>query len=469
MQAEVEFNSCEAQESKIRSYIASQDDMEVVEHFSDVGFTGANTERPALARMMANIRSGRLDVVVVYKIDRLTRSPRDFYQLIELFEEHHVSFISVTERFDTSTPAGRLLRNIMLTFAQFERELTSERTRDKMMERAQKGMWNGGMTPFGYTSVNKQLMPHPEHADTVRAIFRDYMNARPLADIKRQFGISGGHIATILRNPIYAGKIRYAGKTTKGSHEALISCEDFELVQTLHKNAKRWKKPFSDHVFAGLVICDECGSHMTPTYTNKRKNGRTVRYRYYRCTSTYKKDWACCSTKMVSAERFDEVVLSDVERMAMDRQYVENLVFRLNAPVPQERSLDGLRNGGVSGVSGVHQGLEPSGRRVQISPEDVTQALSELARSCARPRGVARSEEVKKRVRGIRYSKEAIRVQMVVGGVGEFVGDALKKGAEKRQEEKLVCSVKMATGSSESHTIELILPNRIHACRRKDL
>jgi len=131
-QAEVEFNSCEAQKEKILSFIKSQENMELFEVYSDPGFTGANTNRPALIKLIHDIKQNKVNVVISYKIDRLTRSPKDFYQLIELFEKHNVDFISVTERFDTSTPSGRLLRNIMLTFSQFERELISERTKDKM-------------------------------------------------------------------------------------------------------------------------------------------------------------------------------------------------------------------------------------------------------------------------------------------------------------------------------------------------
>ena len=445
MQAEVEFNSCDAQEAKIRSFVSSQDGMEVVGVFVDAGFTGANLERPALARMNAAIRAKMIDVVIVYKIDRLSRSPRDFYQLIELFEEHNVSFISVTERFDTSTPAGRLLRNIMLTFGQFERELISERTRDKMYERARKGMWNGGVPPFGYEVVNKHLIPHPVHAKTVRAVFHDYVNARPVADIKREFGITGGHIAMILRNPIYTGVIRYSGKTAKGIHEALVSTETFDLAQTLHATANRSKRSHSDHALAGLVICDECGSHMTPTYTKKRKNGRPLRYLYYRCTSTLKKEWSSCSTKMVSAERLDATVLDAIERLAMDKQYVENLVFRLNSSLPQEPCCDGLRNVGDLGVSGGHQGYELSGRRVLVSPERVTQDLTELARSCARTRGVERNASVKKHVSRIRYSRERIQVQLVVKSAENVTGQLGQNGESKTTEKNLVCNQTMVT------------------------
>jgi len=142
MQAEKEFSSCEAQEQKIRSFIASQNNWQVFKIYSDAGYSGATLNRPAIQQLLSDVKKGEIDIILVYKIDRLTRSPKDFYQLIEIFEQNNVSFISITERFDTSTPAGRLLRNIMLTFAQFERELTSERTKDKLLERVKKGIRN---------------------------------------------------------------------------------------------------------------------------------------------------------------------------------------------------------------------------------------------------------------------------------------------------------------------------------------
>lgn len=167
-QAEVEFNSCEAQELKIRSFIKSQENMEIFKVYSDPGFSGASIDRPALREMLNDIKESKINLVISYKIDRLTRSPKDFYQLIELFDKHEVDFLSVTERFDTSTPSGRLLRNIMLTFAQFERELTSERTKDKMIQRAQKGMWNGGTVPFGYKTENKKLTLNEKEAKIIK-------------------------------------------------------------------------------------------------------------------------------------------------------------------------------------------------------------------------------------------------------------------------------------------------------------
>lgn len=215
-QAEVEFNSCETQESKIRSFIASQNNIEIYKVYSDQGYSGSNIERPALKEMLIDIQYGKIDIVISYKIDRLTRSPKDFYQLIEIFEKYNVSFLSITERFDTSTPSGRLLRNIMLTFGQFERELISERIRDKILERAKKGMWSCGKAPFGYKREDKKLVIEPREAGMVRTIFETFINTRSTfavynhlkgKQMLNRFGLplSKTAIDSILKGIVHAG------------------------------------------------------------------------------------------------------------------------------------------------------------------------------------------------------------------------------------------------------------------------
>jgi len=233
-QVEVEFNSCESQKEKILSFIKSQENMEIFKVYPDPGFTGANTYWPALTEMLHDIKQNKINVVISYKIDRLTRSPKDFYQLIELFEKYSVDFISVTERFDTSTPSGRLLRNIMLTFSQFERELASERTKDKMIQRAQKGMWNGGTIPFGYKAVNKKLVIDKKNAKIVENIYNSYIENQSIVRIigelltdnikdNKGISISKSRIYNILRNPVYTGKIKYDGTPLRGNHEPIVS------------------------------------------------------------------------------------------------------------------------------------------------------------------------------------------------------------------------------------------------------
>ena len=166
-QVEKDYNSLETQKESLMAYIQAHkyEGWELYDVYEDAGYSAADLNRSELQRLLNDIRRKKINIVLVYKIDRLTRSPKDFYYLMEIFEKYKVDFISITERFDTSTPAGRLLRNIMLTFAQFERELASERTKDKMLERAKKGLWNGGLVPYGYKRENKRLIVNPKEAD----------------------------------------------------------------------------------------------------------------------------------------------------------------------------------------------------------------------------------------------------------------------------------------------------------------
>jgi len=269
-QAEKEFSSCEAQEEKIKSFVNSQNNWQIFKVYSDAGYSGAILERPALQELLSDLKKEKIDIVLVYKIDRLTRSPKDFYQLIEFFEQSKIDFISITERFDTSTPAGRLLRNIMLTFSQFERELTSERTKDKLLERAKKGMCNGGLTPYGYMRRDKKLSPHPKEKEEIKSIFETYLETKSLSavykslkerGVKNKSGknFSKTNISHILRNVVYAGKIKYNDEIYNGEHEPIISEEIFALAQKIHKNKMKKFRVYKNFLFGGLIKCEECG------------------------------------------------------------------------------------------------------------------------------------------------------------------------------------------------------------------
>jgi site-specific DNA recombinase len=350
-QAEIEFNSCEAQEEKISSFIHSQEDMEIFKVYSDPGYTGASINRPALKNLLDDIKQNEINLVVSYKIDRLSRSPKDFYQLIELFEKHGVDFISVTERFDTSTPSGRLLRNIMLTFAQFERELASERTKDKMIQRAHKGMWNGGTTPLGYKSIDKKLVIVQKDAEIIRNIYEYYLSTRSLAKVffdARDKGLSftKSTISHILRNPIYTGKIRYDSKFSQGMHEAIISEQMFNTAQDIHKKKQRTMRNYKNWLFAGLVHCKECNTFMTPHHVNKKKDGHRSRYYYYRCTTTLTREWSSCNTKQVSAGKLENYILENLERISFDRHYIDSRAYLSNFESPS-RDRQGLEKTGV--------------------------------------------------------------------------------------------------------------------------
>ncbi len=407
-QAEVEFNSCEAQEAKIKAFISSQDNMEIYKTYSDQGYSGADTNRPALMDLLTDIRQGSINSVIAYKIDRLTRSPKDFYQLIEVFEQHDVSFISVTERFDTSTPSGRLLRNIMLTFAQFERELISERIRDKMLERAKKGLWNSGITPLGYGRENKKLIINANETKIVKTIYDTYSKTGSMAAVYHKLkdqGIRGRNgkifpnvtLSTILRNRLYTGKITHRGQTYQGIHEPIISEELFSKVQLLHKEKVKKAKVYNYSLFTGLVNCKECGSKMTFVFTNKSRKqpGPKLRYYYYRCTSISKRDFSVCSTRQVSMDRLDDFVIENLSRIAADPNYVDSLIFRNNHP-----------------VNGPRSGIEMKGSTSPMSPEIVKETLNKVIEAAKIKDLSERKNIIRKYVNGINYSKENIEVVM---------------------------------------------------------
>ena len=399
-QAEVEFNSCQAQEQKIKSFINSQENLLVFKVYSDAGFTGANLERPALAEMLRDIQENKINIVIVYKIDRLTRSPKDFYALMEIFEQYKVDFISITERFDTSTPSGRLLRNIMLTFAQFERELTSERTKDKLLERANKGMWNGGSIPYGYKVADKRLMPDEQKAQNLREIFALFASTGSLAEVyktlkrkqvfnDKNLSFSKAHLQSILKNPVYIGKFRYSGKVYQGVHQPLISKELFNHVRPFFKDKTRKLRLYKDYMLSGLVNCAECGSKMTPSHTNK---GNMRRYYYYRCTKTFKQDWRACSTRQVNADRLEGFVIDNLKRISLDKHYLDSLIFKLN--------FDGSR---------VRQGLEPT----ELCSETVQKNLKEFVNYIGKANKIEQTLIMRKYIKDILYSKESIQINML--------------------------------------------------------
>jgi len=417
IQAEKEFSSCEAQEEKIRAFIKSQNNWKVFKVYSDPGYTGANLNRPALQELLEDIKQGKINIVLVYKIDRLTRSPKDFYYLMEIFEKYKVNFISITERFDTSTPAGRLLRNIMLTFAQFERELASERTKDKMLQRAEKGLWNGGIPPFGYRAVNKKLIPDERESEIVKLIFETYVKTGSIAvvyntlkekNILNRHGkaFTKSNIKNILSNPVYIGKLKYAGKIYNGLHQPIISNLLFNEAQELHKKKIRKMKLFRNYLFAGLITCDECGSKMTPTYTNKKAKRGRKRYFYYRCTSTLKRDWQVCTTRQVNADRLERFVLENLKRVSRDEPYIENLCFRLNHN-PDEL----VRNSLIKNrASGDWIGFELNKEQLKINPQDLISQLKTFLNTLS---SLSRAEAVlliRERIESIKYSKKRIRV-----------------------------------------------------------
>ena len=301
---EQEFNSLHAQREACAAYIASQRHEGwhgLAAHYDDGGFSGGTMDRPALQRLLGDIGAGKVDVVVVYKIDRLTRSLFDFAKIVEAFDAHSVSFVSVTQAFNTTTSMGRLTLNVLLSFAQFEREVTSERIRDKIAASKQKGMWMGGAVPLGYDAVSRKLKINAEEAKMVRLLFKLYLKLgsvralqaechllglrtkeRTLLDGRRIGGkaLSHGHLYLILSNRLYMGRIQHKGRSYEGEHDSIIDAETWDKVQAqLAANAGRQRgRTSSKHrsLLAGLLFTAE-GSPFTPSHAVN--HGR--RYRYY--------------------------------------------------------------------------------------------------------------------------------------------------------------------------------------------
>ncbi len=256
---EQEFNSLQAQRDACEAYIRSQQHEGWVlarTRYDDGGFSGGKLERPGVQRLLADIRAGRIEIVVVYKVDRLTRSLTDFARLVEIFDAQGVSFVSVTQQFNTTSSMGRLTLNVLLSFAQFERDVTGERIRDKIAASKKKGMWMGGNVPLGYDASERRLLISPAEAETVQ------------------------HIYAVLSNPIYVGQIAHKGELYPGRHPALIDAETWAAVRgQAASNAsdhRRKANAAEPSLLAGLLV-DARGERLTPTHAIKK--GR--RYRYY--------------------------------------------------------------------------------------------------------------------------------------------------------------------------------------------
>jgi len=298
------FNSLDAQREACEAFIKSQQHegwSGLRDRYDDGGLSGGTMDRPALQRLLSDIGDNRIDVVVVYKVDRLTRSLADFAKIVEIFDAKGVSFVSVTQQFNTTTSMGRLTLNVLLSFAQFEREVTGERIRDKIAASKRKGLWMGGLVPLGYDLRDRELVINPAEAETVRKLFRLYRELGTVRRLKEAADrqrlvtkprnqasgrVTGGgpftrgHLYCLLSNPIYVGDVRHKGATYPGRHDAIIDRETFDAVQrqlsakaVTRRSATNTKAP---SLLTGLVY-DETGDRLCPTHANKR--GR--RYRYY--------------------------------------------------------------------------------------------------------------------------------------------------------------------------------------------
>ena len=339
---EQEFNSLDAQREACEAFIRSQRQegwVCLTDAYDDGGISGATMDRPALQRLLADIRTGKVDVVVVYKVDRLTRSLSDFARMVEIFDARGVSFVSVTQQFNTTTSMGRLTLNVLLSFAQFEREVTGERIRDKIAASKKKGMWMGGTVPLGYYAKDRKLVVNEAEAETVRMIFRRYAELGSVRALKveldgrgivskvricvngRRFGgnpMARGALYAMLQNPIYRGEIRHKNARYPGQHAAIIEPELWAKVQERLANntveRRHGSHSGSASLLAGLLFDDQ-GHRMIPTHS--RKGDR--RYRYYVSKPLITQDAG-------KDQRGRRIPAGDIERIVVNRlrQFLSN-------------------------------------------------------------------------------------------------------------------------------------------------
>lgn len=358
-----DFNSLDAQREAAESFILSQkrEGWQIVaDHFDDGGYTGANMDRPALKRLLGAVEDRSVDCVVVYKVDRLSRSLMDFARIVEVFDQNGVSFVSVTQQFNTTTSIGRLTLNILLSFAQFEREIISERTRDKMSAARRKGKWIGGHPVLGYDIDSKggRLIVNPEEAEQVRTIFGLYLELRSLLPLLQEADrrglrtkrwttedgkvrggqrIAKGTMHGILTNAIYTGMVEHKGCLYPGEHERIIEQNTWDRV---HENLQRnsgdngasLKNKFGA-LLKGLLFCVPCGTPMIHTYTMRNSK----RYRYYVCYSAQQKGWKNCETKSVPAQAIESAVLDSIRRLGTDPKLAEAVAAEALAEVARRR------------------------------------------------------------------------------------------------------------------------------------
>ena len=343
------FGSIENQHDAVLNFIASHKHegwIPVPERYDDNGFTGSNANRPSLQRLLNDIKNGRVNMVIVYKLDRLSRSLGDFVQLLKFFDVHEVAFASVTQPIDTSTSTGKLMLHILSSFAEFERELISERTKDKLSAARKRGQWTGGYIPLGYRlevkDKKKKLVIDPEGAKLVREIFDLYLKGNSTLKISqilcerglrtnrvtckngRVFGgtkFSVARVQLMLRYVIYMGKVQYNGQLYDGEHEAIIDEETFKKTQALldknHRERKVTKNTDCTGLLSRLLHCKACGTFMVHTYTIKYG---THKYRYYTCTNAQKYGHGSCPTRSVNSKAVEDAVVACLREIFSDKQ-----------------------------------------------------------------------------------------------------------------------------------------------------
>ncbi len=366
---ELDFNSLDAQRTSAENYIASQKHEGWVcleQRYDDGGFSGGTIERPAFQRLMADVEAGTIDVILVYKIDRLSRSLLDFARIMEALERCNVSLVSVTQQFNTSTSMGRLTLNILLSFAQFEREIISERTRDKIAMARRKGRWTGGAPVLGYDPIRDnrgtRLVVNEEEAEQVRGIYSKYLELASIQatinwlDAKgwrnKVYTTSKGKprggkdfdkstLQKLLTNRLYLGQIVHNDECYDGEHEAIVDEDVFgRVLGQLARNRNcggKYQRNKYGALLKGLVRCRHCGSGMSHHHATRGQR----RYRYYVCHTAQKKGWAACPYPSLPAGELEQFVLQRIKETTGDRALLGDVVTRARGEL--ECQIEALR------------------------------------------------------------------------------------------------------------------------------
>lgn len=340
---EQEFGSIDAQREAVEAYVMSQRGegwKALPERYDDDGFTGANTERPAFKRLLVDVEDGNIDVVAVYKIDRLSRSLADFTRLVEAFEKHGVTFVSVTQQFNSTNSMGRLTLNILMSFAEFERETIAERTRDKMLASRRRGMWTGGRPMLGYDIVDKKLVINADEAERVRDIFALYLELRGTIAVveelrargwttKSWINQRGDHVKgrpftkitlrTLLTHPIYVGRVRAGDRVEEGQHEAIVDEAQWTSTQRVLEENRGGRgssrsRQGNPTLLGGLVRCGGCSAGMTRSHTVKGNK----RYAYYVCQTALKEGAKACPRSRVAVGDLEAFVVTQIWTIGRD-------------------------------------------------------------------------------------------------------------------------------------------------------
>lgn len=451
------FNSLDAQREACEAYILSQKAqgwLAVPGSYDDGGFSGGNTERPGLKRLLADVALGRVRIVVVYKVDRLTRSLADFAKLVELFDAHGVSFVSVTQQFNTTSSMGRLTLNVLLSFAQFEREVTGERIRDKIAASKRKGLWMGGMVPVGYAPHERTLVIDAPQAERIRSVFALYLELGCVRQLTREVArlgwltpvrasrrqgqqggrpFSRGHLYRILKNPIYIGRIAHKDQVFDGQHPAIIETDVWDMVQGRikanlqgHRTRVNAANP---SVLAGLVF-DGQKNPLIPSHAKKGER----RYRYYVSSDLHTQGREAAPNALrVPAKELENAALYGLTEFLQDEHRLMDLMassgvtdaYRVRRQLQQALDLSGvLQNSNTSGrIAILHRVI----RKIWVHQDKIqmeirTVALLDPDKSSVPEASEATEESVELIEVPIELKRVGMAVRMIVHGPGRPSG-----------------------------------------------